>query len=488
MLIFLSSSFFACQRHNFNTDTDARLLFSVDTVSFDTVFTTVGSATLHFKVYNTYKQDLEIDEIKLVGGSASSYRINIDGAPELAVSNKLLRAKDSMYIFVDVNIDPKNKNLPFLVEDNILFNTNGAEQKVLLQSYGQDAHHVKIGKWGDVGLKIDQNEDGSYDTTKVVQINADTLLVGDKPYLIYDHFVVAEGVELKLDAGVKFFIHKNKNIDIYGTLISNGTIDNPVILRGSRTDNLFDDTPYDKVPGQWGTLTLQRKSYDNYFKHTHIRNGFVGLSVDSTKVKLENCRIESMTNSAICSYESHIVADNSIFANCEKNLLLAEGGKFSFTNCTFANHYEWGGHTSPSLILKNYVYKGEEQVAVNLEEANFVNCIISGTTSSELWFDEAKEEVLADFNYSFENCLIKTNVSAIDTNDVRFSDIIWNKDPLFREPEADWDFHPDTLSPVIDAGKITHLTSDLNEMPYIDAPEIGALEYAGTLPEEKDEE
>lgn len=485
-------SLFACQRRSFNTDIDAKLHFSVDTVSFDTIFTTIGSATYHFKVYNTYKQDLEIDEIRLVGGATSNYRINIDGVPELSITNKLLRAQDSMYIFVDVNIDPTDTNLPFLVEDNILFNTNGTEQKVLLQSYGQDAHHVKLGKWGDVGFVVNENADTSY----FVSINNDTTLAGDKPYLLHNDLVVSDGVELILSEGVRFYIQKDKNIDIYGSLQANGTVDNPVVFRGHRTDNLFEDTPYDKVPGQWGVLSLHSTSFDNYLKHTHIRNALIGLYVDSLsnngnpKVKLENCRVENMTSTALYAVNADVLAENSIFANCEQNIFMIDfGGKYNFTHCTFANYYDWGSHVSPSVVIKNYKNEDAAFIPNDLQEANFTNCVIAGTALHELWFankDYDDNLISAAYNYTFENCLLKTDVSSIDTNSVSFKNVIWNKDPLFRSPNEDWDFHPDTLSLLINAGKATHLISDLNEMPYIDAPEIdapeiGALEYAGTL-------
>lgn len=462
----------------------------MDTVSFDTVFTTIGSATLRFTVHNTYDEDLEVNSINLVGGAGSNFRINVDGAPELSVENKLLRAQDSMYIFVDVNVDPRDESLPFLLEDYIAFNTNGKEQKVILQAYGQDAYHIKLGEWGDIGY---QTDDETGDTTFFVLLNNDTTLKADKPYYLHNSMAIGPDAEMILEAGVRFFIEKDKSIYILGSLKSKGTLDAPIEFRGHRLDNYFPDIPYDKVPGQWGVIALQRRSYDNEFTHTHIRNGLIGLYVDSLsvnenpKVKIKNCRIENMTSAAIYSFYGDIEAENSVFSNCEQYIFGASaGGKYKFTNCTFANYYTWASHNDPSVVLTNYYIYNSEVIPIPLVQADFINCIIDGTAQSELSLsnkDDNDNIIDADFNFSFDHCLLKTDISEVDTNDVRFTAVIWNKDPLFIEPREEWNFYPDTLSPVIDMGRTTHLTSDINEIPYTNEPDLGAFEFAGSSEE-----
>ena len=46
------------------------LSFSRDTVLFDTVFTTIGSTTQQFKIYNNDSKTITIEQIELMGGSA----------------------------------------------------------------------------------------------------------------------------------------------------------------------------------------------------------------------------------------------------------------------------------------------------------------------------------------------------------------------------------------------------------------------------------
>ena len=55
--------------------------FSSDTVSFDTVFSTVGSVTMEFRAINRGNDPLLIDRIYLGGGTGSPFRLNIDGVP-----------------------------------------------------------------------------------------------------------------------------------------------------------------------------------------------------------------------------------------------------------------------------------------------------------------------------------------------------------------------------------------------------------------------
>lgn len=486
---------FSCQDRDYNTSINAKLQFSTDTLSFDTVFTTVGSTTLHFKVFNPYKQDLEINSIALQGGAASNFRINIDGAPELAVTDKLLRKRDSMYIFVDVNVNPNEENIPFVIEDYVVFNTNGKEQKLLLQAYGQNAHHFDLQRWkGDIGFQT--SNEFPLDTTYFLLIENDTVLKAGKPYYLHENLLITEGVELKLEAGVEFYIHKDKSIYVQGSLKSLGTQDAPIVFRGDRLDDIYPGRDYDKVPGQWGAIGLLQSSYDNTFEYTHIRNGLIGIHVDSlaenkqAKVVLKNCRIENMTYASIFARNGSIVADNCLFSNSDNYLLAASGGgQYDFTNCTFANYYNWtSSRKDASVLLTNYYIEKNTIYAVDLQRANFTNCIIDGELNNELMLsyeDSEGNDIPAAFNYHFDHCMLRVDYAETDTNAVSFVETLWNKKALFFEPREAWDFHIDTLSAAIDAGIATHLNADIDDVLYDGLPDIGAYEFVGAKPEEE---
>ncbi|MFB6307177.1 MAG: hypothetical protein ABEH43_09370, partial [Flavobacteriales bacterium] len=85
-LCFLLS--YACNEEGFINSSGAKLRFSKDTVLFDTVFTTVGSVTKSFKIYNDHDKKIKVSEIRLAGGKNSDYRINVDGKAADKVENK----------------------------------------------------------------------------------------------------------------------------------------------------------------------------------------------------------------------------------------------------------------------------------------------------------------------------------------------------------------------------------------------------------------
>ena len=132
--------FSQCARVSFSDNPELELDFSADTVFFDTVFTTVGSVTLPLKVFNPNRESLRIDVIELEGGSDSPFRVNIDGQVGPRVEDWPLLAEDSMWIFIEVTVDPSDATLPFVIEDGIRFNANGQEQRVHLTAWGQNAH------------------------------------------------------------------------------------------------------------------------------------------------------------------------------------------------------------------------------------------------------------------------------------------------------------------------------------------------------------
>ena len=67
LLLFIpvASLFFACHpERNYVDDPEASLTFTLDTLFFDTVFTTLGTTTEAFKVKNPHNQFISIDEIE----------------------------------------------------------------------------------------------------------------------------------------------------------------------------------------------------------------------------------------------------------------------------------------------------------------------------------------------------------------------------------------------------------------------------------------
>ena len=182
-------------------DPSLKLEFSSDSIIFDTVFTTVGSITRNLKVYNRHDKAVNISSIRLMGGSSSNYRINIDGTPGIEDRDIEIAGNDSLYIFVRVTIDPTAGTTPFVVTDEISFLTNGNDQKVVLAAWGQDAHYIVADKTiGSIKYRIVAPEDST------------VTWPADKPYLVYGYAVVDSTGSLTIEAGAQVHFHNNSGL------------------------------------------------------------------------------------------------------------------------------------------------------------------------------------------------------------------------------------------------------------------------------------
>ena len=166
ILFFIVLNLLSCDGldENYSNNPNHRLSFSVDTLSFDTVFTTIGSATKEFMIYNRNDQPLLISEIMLASGEETGFRINVDGRKGDHFQNVRIQADDSLYVFVEVTVNPNASNQPLLVDDSIIFTTNGVKQSVRLEAYGQNVNLYKNG----------------------LILTQDTHFTAERPYLIYD--------------------------------------------------------------------------------------------------------------------------------------------------------------------------------------------------------------------------------------------------------------------------------------------------------------
>ena len=130
----------SCKKEGFITSVNAKLSTSVDTVYFDTLFTSVGSVTHQFRIFNNNDQKLQLGSVLLKGGISSAFKINVDGVPGPVVNEIEIDANDSVHVFVTAKIDPTATNIPFVIQDSILIAYNGNEKWVQLEAWGRNAN------------------------------------------------------------------------------------------------------------------------------------------------------------------------------------------------------------------------------------------------------------------------------------------------------------------------------------------------------------
>ena len=122
LVIALFLGFASCNKPpKFSDDSSLKVAFSTDTVTFDTVFTTIGSSTRQLMIYNNNDENLKISSIRLEGGNQSQFSINVDGQSGYQFSDIEIYSKDSIFVFVRVTVNPNDQNTPFFVEDKLIF-------------------------------------------------------------------------------------------------------------------------------------------------------------------------------------------------------------------------------------------------------------------------------------------------------------------------------------------------------------------------------
>ncbi len=403
----------SCIEDDFATGSSDLPEFSVDTLSFDTVFTGEVTATKRFLVYNRHKKQLNIERISFAGApQGAKFYMNVDGRSGEEFSNVEVRGEDSIYVFVEARVDVNSSTTPFDVFDYLRFVTNGVEQTVVVRAAGQNANTVS-------NLHITEN----------------TTLSDPRPYRVMDSLVVEEGATLTIPAGKTIYFHDKALLKIRGTLIADGTTGNDVVLRGDRLDKVAGSIPFDLMSGQWGGVVIERGSFDNTLRHVYMQGSSMGVVVDSCgvtdrrKLYLYNSVLHNSSGSLLTAAHSWIDADGCEFSDCRYGVVDLTGGRYTFNNCTFANYYLFDAIMSPILTLW-YVLPADKIYDNPLMQAEFNNCIVYGNCS------DINEGDLTGSDVTLHNCLLR----AEGTNDANFIDCLWGKDPCFYTVREDYYF------------------------------------------------
>lgn len=450
--------FGSCRRDSFLSGSEAKLGLSTDSIYFDTVFTTAGSVTNTFKIYNSNKKKLLISSISL-NNSTSYFRINADGRAGPVVRDIEVEANDSIYVFVTVKVDSGNTDLPFIVEDSIAIQYNGNSAQVKLSAWGQNANFMR---------------------SEV--IGSDTTWTNERPFVIIGGLAVDEAAKLTIEKGSRIYLHADAPMLVFGTLEATGEKfdSTKIIFQSDRLDEGYRD-----YPGSWPGIYFGKSSHDNKLTHVIVRNAYQGTvaedpSINSApKLSLRNCVIDNCFDAGIIGSYSDIDAVNCLISNCGKNLVLIKGGHYNFVHCTVAAiSNSFIQHKQAVCTVSDFIKEGDNIIGEPLD-AGFTNCIFwgaNGTVDNEVI---VLRETNESFRASFQNCLWK-NREAMPG--VSLDGMIENIDPLFANTdntEIPYDFRLMQGSPAIRAGADANIGEDLEEkIRDPDTPDIGAYESA----------
>ena len=473
--IFLLAGYSCKKNSTINPDSNLKLEFSADTVLFDTVFTSLGSATHELRIYNTHSDDLKISSIRLIGGDNSPFRFNLDGESATEIYDKIIPANDSLFSFLRVTINPNDLNTPFIVEDELEFITNGNTQTIKLLAWGQNANYIVANKVVNIGGT-------PYPYHIVADSLQTTVWTSERPYVIYGYALINSYGTLKIEKGTQVYCHQGSGILSWsdGQLIIDGTSEEPVIVQGDRLESYYNHTP-----GQWEQILMMdgRAGADHRISHAIIRNGTIGLNCQSVlkatecALRIDNTIVENQSGYGLFSILYAVEAKNFVIANCGFANFWAFGGDYRFVHGTIANYWNANEHNKNenAVLVTNYALDGNNEPFYYPFNMEMDNCIIYGKQKDEFKGVFGPD---ADSSYVFDHCLLRSE--KYNSNMEGFRHCLFNLDPMFVDPILP-DCHIDSISsPVIGIGNPlfgNELPYDLDGVSRVGTPDLGAYQF-----------
>ncbi len=466
----------SCFDEEFVSDEPLNIHVSLDTLRFDTVFTSIGSATRTFRITNLSDNNVIIPSIRLERGAESMFRMNVDGIPGDAISDVMVLAKDSIHVFVEVTVDPDQplSISPFIINEQLVISSGGRSQSVTLEAWGQNANYFPS---RDAGGRV----------ISLTCDNGEVVWDDPKPYVVYGLLVI-DSCGLVIRAGTQVYMHGGiARIDetifqdgglfflSHGYLECQGTVEEPIVFQGDRLEPEFDD-----VSGQWAGIRFLEQSRNNRLSHTTIKNSIVGLRADSAaQVQLNGVQIYNTAGIGLIGIHAEIAADNTlIHSNGPQSVALVYGGAYRFRYTTMANYF----NQRPALYMDNFTCLDGDciEVVVNPLKANFENCIIMGSNDDEIVVSDATDgNDAVMFQVSFDHTLIRVDETKAFLSEQSCNACIeYMDEPVFLS-ENQQQYSLDTMSLARDQGiPIMDISIDILGVDRDPAtPDMGCYEF-----------
>ncbi len=431
-------------------DRNATLEFSTDTVLFDTLLSSVGSITKRLRIYNNNENAVELSNLRLGLLENSQFEITVNGESDFSFNDLVIFGNDSITLLVTANIDPQDEETPYLVKDSIIVESNGNTWTRKLVAYGQDAIFINQGVF-----------------------NCDITLTKGKPYVIYDFAVVDSACVLSVEPGTRILFDNSSFLAVFGTVEILGDTANPVLLRNTRLDARFENTP-----GQWLGIYFQDGSTNNRIDHAIISNAEIGLSIGNPEnqnmidVEVSNSIIENMSFAGIFTVNANLKAYNNVVNNCQ--LFMSAnfgGGTYEFLHNTFVNTPNNFIRDEPSVQIADWLPISQTEAITNPLSVQLVNNIFWGDLKEELFID--------DPSGVFENKV------RIESNIIKSEETSWEESGNYISQVRNFPgftnisnrmYSLDTLAFAKDLGISTSVEFDILSNPRDEKPDIGAYE------------
>ena len=463
---------------DFLRDPGTRIAFSVDTLSFDTVFASLGSATRSLKIYNPHDRPLSLASVRVESAAGGRFRINVDGISGEEVRDVYVPPNDSIYVFAEVTVDP-DADLsvsPYVIEARLVVRAVDEEQSALLVAFGQNANY----------LPLDRRR-GRF---SLLTCELGTERLDDpRPYVLYGSLIV-DSCTLVLPEGCRLYVHGgivagefagdslvyNDGLLLFaglGRLLVEGTAERPVLIASARREE-----PFVQRAGQYSGIRLLAGTGPHVVEHARIRNGSLGIFVDSAaRLRIADTELSYISSNGIVAYAGEVDADNvAIHSTGAAAFEALKGGRYTLDYCTLVN---FGGR-SPAVQLGVGAVINGDQVVVGPLDARIRNSVIYSTSRDALTLPDADRPDLRRF--SIANTVLRVDQTRRDVPDFLDNcvDCVFARpeDALFFKPAVD-SFQLDTASIALArAQPLPDLTTDLlGRSRDASTPDAGAYEF-----------
>ncbi len=391
-----------------------------DTLYFDTLVALVDHPYQHMVVRNLGSEAVHIQRIRLSGGLASPFRINVDGYPISEIKDYRVDGNDSFWVFAEI----KETYVPTLpieaITDSIEFWVGTHKYTTILRGVVVSAVLI---------------EDSVLACHTQWKSNTSILLGGD--------VIVSPGCQLTIEEGATIFAKPRARLIVYGALRINGSPSRQVRFTGTRLDNMHGPAyPAKHQPGQWEGIFIVNPSGVVRLQNTIIENGTIGLyaaDVAAPSLWMDNVIIRRHSGVGLWAKRSRIEAYDVVLQQaCGSLMVLDSGGDYQWYHTTAINMgCGWcSRRQTASLQLSN---RGGNDLSFR-----FVNGIVWGEHEDEI---KVVQSGGGQWDVVFEYSAIRDSMDGFSTVQV------WNHPPELVDFCGETPM-PDSGSFVMDRGRV----------------------------------
>lgn len=335
-----------------------------------------------------------------------------------------------------------------------------------------------------------------------------TLSVSNSPYVVTGDLLINAGDTLRIEPHCQLFFEEATTFKVQGVLLAQGTATDSIYFSSNKSP---------QNPGDWQGIYFDKPANKSYLSYVVISYASTGITFDSTDSEIKHSCIKFNTNGIDCSAGAQpLIESNQIIHNGNSGIRVTSSSPRIIANKIFYNALEgfdsaivfnWssGGlllqnqiaqngnsgvdcdnDSNPDIINNTIIDNSGYGISLSYSSPRIINNLVSNNQygicneegSPSISYNDVWQNSQGDFWGCPDSVGVKVTVNSRgDSADVFYNiqvaPALVNEDGL--------DFTPTSSSHLIDAGD----PANPGEIQVSgDAPDIGAIEYSGTVPVE----